>query len=221
MSANRKINFTLIELLVVIAVIAILAAMLLPALNQARDVAKSANCKNNLKQIGTYVQMYADDNKDSYPDRDGWGWDRPLFINGYIPRTPAGYRIMACPADNVVRTPSAGIPFYARSYLSNGYLWERQSVVGATGIYGKYMNCKIPMSQAISLAEQWYTGSLVTSGTLTSTYNFSIGKFNHQTNGNFLAIGGNVFTLRWNTTVASATDAWRGYWRVYARVDAP
>ena len=58
-------SFTLIELLVVIAIIAILAAILLPALNSARERGKSASCVSNLKQIGVAAAMY-EDNFDGY-----------------------------------------------------------------------------------------------------------------------------------------------------------
>ena len=60
-----RTDFTLIELLVVIAIIAILAAMLMPALQQARERGKAASCKSNLKTYGTAIALYAD-------SQDGW-----------------------------------------------------------------------------------------------------------------------------------------------------
>ena len=58
-------DFTLVELLIVIAMIAVLAAMLLPALNRARDTAKSIGCTNNLRQFGLAAQQYALENQDT------------------------------------------------------------------------------------------------------------------------------------------------------------
>lgn len=78
-------KFTLIELLIVIAMIAILASMLLPALNKARDRGKAARCSSNLRQVMQGGILYANDNKDGLLSKwdDIW-WASLLLSKRYV-----------------------------------------------------------------------------------------------------------------------------------------
>gem|GEM_PF-1904222 len=84
--------FTLIELLVVIAIIAILAALLLPALKSAKDAGMSAVCLSNLKQIGTAIMNYGNDNNTYFPPyRVSWTGGMYTLSNG-----PVDYQKLLC-----------------------------------------------------------------------------------------------------------------------------
>ena len=116
-SNSRRFNqsaFNLVALLVIVAVIAILAAMLLPALAKAKTKASSINCVNNLKQVGLAFRIWSGDNNDKYPmdtptDKGGskeyvTGADtfRHFQVMSNELSTP---KILACPMDT--RTAAA------------------------------------------------------------------------------------------------------------------
>lgn len=135
--SSPKSVFTLIELLVVIAIIAILAAILLPALQRAREAGKSSNCRNNLKQINLYWQYYTNDNdeyllpvRDYYnlkclvPNRAVWF---EYLIAVYVcnnPETKATIKqhnpLFVCPSDSDVQFNHNQIKLDASYGYNNG-----------------------------------------------------------------------------------------------------
>lgn len=110
---RRRAGFTLVEMLVVTSIIAILAALLLPAMQKALGSARTATCQNNHRQTGIAISCYADGNANFYPYGNG-----PRWTNLVIPYTNNLPDVFYCPADK--RSPS-DFTKLGSNYTSIGY----------------------------------------------------------------------------------------------------
>jgi prepilin-type N-terminal cleavage/methylation domain-containing protein/prepilin-type processing-associated H-X9-DG protein len=143
---QRRQAFTLIELLVVISVIALLMAILMPALSKARDQGRTIACRANLKQYGIALRMYLDDNNYYFPDARTWlkSAGHPWVRKG---EEPTGCfwpyvkekDVHMCPKFSQwakgTQYEDTAVSYVMNSYLGNqGSIWSNWLGSGVTGV---------------------------------------------------------------------------------------
>jgi prepilin-type N-terminal cleavage/methylation domain-containing protein/prepilin-type processing-associated H-X9-DG protein len=216
---GARAGFTLIELLVVIAIIAILAAILFPVFAKAREKARTSSCASNLKQIGTALMQYSQDNDERLPGagiQQPWPpanpvnfWSWRLATHAYV----KSLQVYVCPsaAGTTQMTDEGvgdGVVFtFDKSYKANGNTTgaggNQPMIAGSMG--GRALAALVVPSETILLAEgatdQAYFDWNI-------TYDRTI-RIRHLGQANFLYADGHVKTLK-----ATATLTPKNQWSI-------
>ncbi len=161
MRRSKPCGFTLVELLVVIGIIAALIAMLLPALNRARDAAKQTGCASNMHQIAVAVSGYVNENKLFLPfqfdgEDEGFGeaGASPSWIAALIPYMNGERSMFYCtnaeiwPGPGWIPTANSDASYMANQALT-GY-------IGASGARGVKITAVPTAAQVVYVQEHWF-----------------------------------------------------------------
>ncbi|MFA7231579.1 MAG: DUF1559 domain-containing protein [Victivallaceae bacterium] len=214
----NKHRFTLIELLVVISIIAILAGMLLPALNKAREKARSIQCMNNLKQCGISMAGYGNDWNSYFPPiHHGGTWGEegisgepdPVRWFQYLEPFGMKRKFMLCPSDPAVRAGFDADVDNRQSYMFNCmYGYDKKSsqlkntsrniIVSERG--GEDLTD--PAEKEEALEHQGYDGYAPV-----DDWAGGMAKTRHADNSNYLFVDGHAQAHKFDETVGDKTEA--------------
>jgi prepilin-type N-terminal cleavage/methylation domain-containing protein/prepilin-type processing-associated H-X9-DG protein len=195
-------GFTLVELLVVIGIIALLISMLLPTLNRVRSQAKLIQCQSNLRQLVLSAQIYANGNRNTFPNGQNYYWDYPAAVRwqsgGYnFPRFAAQYTNPFPSFDKLVPDWIFGDDAYVQFLLKR----ELPIIKGDANAVGQSVNpaWRCPEMVAGNTTETWMIDELKD-----TTYRYNV----------FYAAGRKLATMRKSSNAMIFYDGSFPDWRM-------